>query len=158
VSNRVPMTVDGHRKLKEELRHLKSVVRPAVTHEIEAARAHGDLSENAEYHAAKEKQSFTEGRIKELESKLALAEIIDPSKLSGERVVFGATVTLFDPDSEEETKYQIVGVDEADLKANKVSVTSPIARALIGKIVGDEVQVRAPGGNRAYEIAAVDFV
>lgn len=158
MADKFPMTVVGHQRLKEELKHLKSVARPTVSKEIEVARAHGDLRENAEYHAAKEKQSFIEGRIQEIEGKLAMAEIIDPSKLSGDRVVFGATVKLVDLESEEEVSYQIVGVDEADLKGGKISVTSPIARALIGKRVGDEVKVVSPkGGGRAYEVAEVTF-
>lgn len=157
MAEKVPMTVLGYQKLKDELKHRKSVDRPAITAAIEEARAHGDLSENAEYHAARERQSFNEGRIMELESKLALAEIIDPSALSGERVVFGATVTIIDAETEEERTYQIVGVDEADSKENKISVTSPIARALIGKSVGDEVTVRSPKGETVFEIGAVQF-
>ena len=152
------MTVLGQKMLREELKHLKTVVRPATSKEIEVARAHGDLSENAEYHAAKEKQSFVEGRIKEIESKLSLAEVIDTSKLSGERVVFGATVTLIDAETEVESTYQIVGVDEADLKAQKISVTSPMSRGMIGKSVGDEVEVKSPkGGSRFYEVVSVSF-
>lgn len=157
MSDKVPMTVLGYQKMKDELKHRKTVDRVAITAAIEEARAHGDLSENAEYHAAKERQSFNEGRIMELESKLAQAEIIDPSTLSGERVVFGATVTIIDAETEEERTYQIVGVDEADSKENKISVTSPIARALIGKSVGDEATVRSPKGETVYEIGAVQF-
>jgi transcription elongation factor GreA len=159
VSDKIPMTVLGHQKLKEELKHLKTVERPAISKAIEIARGHGDLSENADYSAAKEKQGFIEGRILEIESKLAMSEIIDPSKLSGERVVFGATVGMTDAESGEEVNYQIVGVDEADLKEGKVSITSPIARAMIGKRVGDEVVVRTPkGGGRSYEITEIRFV
>jgi len=155
---RFPVTVVGFRKLQEELKRLKEVERPQNVRDIEEARGHGDLSENAEYHAAKEKQSFLEGAIRDLTDKIARAEIIDPSKLSGSKVVFGATVTLFDVEKEEEVRYQIVGENEADISAGRVSITSPIARALIGKEAGDEVQVRAPGGTRAYEIVDVTFV
>jgi len=152
------MTVEGQRRLRAELKHLKSVVRPATSKAIEVARAHGDLKENAEYHAAKEKQSFVEGRIKEVESKLALAEVIDPTKLKGDRVVFGAIVMLIDADTEEESTYQIVGVDEADMKDGKISVTAPLARAMIGKNVGDEVEMKSPkGGSRFYEVGSVNF-
>lgn len=157
MADKVPMTVFGYQKMKDELKQRKSIERPLITAAIEEARAHGDLSENAEYHAARERQSFNEGRIMELESKLALAEIIDPSTLSGEKVVFGATVTIIDAETEEERTYQIVGVDEADSKENKISVTSPIARALIGKSVGDEATVRSPKGETVYEIGQVLF-
>jgi transcription elongation factor GreA len=153
------MTVTGYNQLKEELKRLRTVERPKVSAEIEEARAHGDLSENAEYHAAKEKQSFIEGRIQEIDSKLALADVIDPSTLSGEKVVFGATVTVLDVDNDEESKYQIVGLEEADLKAGKISVTSPIARALIGRSVGDSTIVRLPRkGEKELEVLAVEFV
>ncbi len=151
------MTAEGHAALDAELKHLKSVERPAVIAAIAEAREHGDLSENAEYHAAKEKQSFIEGRVAELEDKLARAEVIDVTKLKGDKVVFGATVTLIDADTEKEATYRIVGEDEADIAESKVSITSPIARALIGKSVGDEAEVAAPGGARVYEIAAVEF-
>ncbi|WP_084395892.1 transcription elongation factor GreA [Henriciella aquimarina] len=154
---RTPMTAEGHAALDAELKHLKSVERPAVIAAIAEAREHGDLSENAEYHAAKEKQSFIEGRVAELEDKLARAEVIDVTKLKGDKVVFGATVTLIDADTEKEATYRIVGEDEADIAESKVSITSPIARALIGKSVGDEAEVAAPGGARVYEIAAVEF-
>src|SRR5262245_61467014 len=140
-ADKVPMTVHGYNALKEELKKLKSVDRIEISKAIEVARAHGDLSENAEYSAAKERQAFIEGRIQEIDSKLAMAEVIDPSKLSGERVVFGATVTLSDTETEDEVTYQIVGLDEADLKHGKISVTSPMARAMIGKSKGDEVSV-----------------
>lgn len=151
------MTAEGHAALDAELKHLKTVERPAVIAAIAEARAHGDLSENAEYHAAKEKQSFIEGRVAELEDKLARAEVIDVSKLKGDKIVFGATVTLIDVDTEKEATYRIVGEDEADIAEGKVSVSSPIARALIGKSVGDEAEVAAPGGARVYEIAEVEF-
>jgi|TARA_B100000678_G_scaffold158035_1_gene132043 transcription elongation factor GreA len=151
------MTAEGHAALDAELKHLKSVERPAVIAAISEAREHGDLSENAEYHAAKEKQSFIEGRVAELEDKLARAEVIDVTKLKGDKVVFGATVTLIDADTEKEVTYRIVGEDEADISKGKVSVGSPIARALIGKSVGDEAEVAAPGGARVYEIEAVEF-
>ncbi|MEQ8275154.1 MAG: transcription elongation factor GreA [Deltaproteobacteria bacterium] len=159
MSDREPMTRRGYDLLKDELKHLRSVERPATTAAIEEARAHGDLSENAEYHAAKEKQSFIEGRIAEIDSKLALAEIIDPTKLSGDKVVFGATVTVMDTDSEEEARYQIVGTDEVDAKNGLISYTAPVARSLIGKSVGDAVTVRLPRkGEKEYEIVRVEFV
>lgn len=158
MSDREPMTVTGYERLKEELRKLRTVERPAVTAAIEEARAHGDLSENAEYAAAREKQSFMEGRIKEIESKLALAEVIDPKTLSGERVLFGATVTILDLETDEETTYQIVGLDEADIKERKISVTAPMARGLIGRSVGDTTTVRVPKGAKEYEIVKVEFV
>lgn len=158
MADKVPMTVLGYQKLKEEVKRLKSVDRPETSKAIEVARAHGDLSENAEYTAAKEKQSFIEGRIAEIESKLALAQVIDPATLSGDRVVFGATVTLQDTNTEEEVTYQIVGLDEADLKAGKISVTSPMARAMIGKHEGDEFTMKSPKGDRDYEIVRVQFI
>jgi transcription elongation factor GreA len=151
------MTVAGHEKLKEELRQLKTHDRRKISEEIEIARAHGDLRENSQYHAAKEKQGFIEGRIQELEDKMARAQVIDPSKLTGDRVVFGATVTFVDNTTDEESTYTIVGDDEADLKVAKVSISSPVARALIGKEVGDEVDVRSPKGVRRVEITGVDF-
>ena len=152
---KIPMTAEGHSALDAELRRLKSEERPAVIQAISEARDHGDLSENAEYHAAKERQAWIEGRVAELEDKLARAEIIDVSKLSGKTVKFGATVTLVDEDSDEESVYKIVGEDEADVKSGKISITSPIARALIGKEVGDTVEVAAPGGARGYEILKI---
>ncbi len=155
---RMPITKSGLDRLKAELKRLKAVERPKIVKEIAEARSHGDLSENAEYHAAKEKQSHLEGRIQKVDDWIARAEVIDVSKLGGERVVFGATVTLADPDSGDEVRYQIVGELEADLKAGRISVTSPIARALIGKTEGDVVKVRSPGGERAYEVVAVEFV
>ncbi len=152
---KIPMTAEGHSALDAELKRLKSEERPAVIQAISEARDHGDLSENAEYHAAKERQAWIEGRVAELEDKLARAEIIDVSKLSGKTVKFGATVTLVDEDSDEEAVYKIVGEDEADVKAGKISITSPIARALIGKEAGDSVEVAAPGGARGYEILKI---
>ncbi len=155
---RVPMTKAGLARLKAELKRLKYVERPKIVKEIAEARAHGDLSENAEYHAAKDKQSHVEGRVLQVEDWIARAEVIDVSKLSGERVVFGATVTLDDSKSGDEVVYRIVGEIEADLKQGKISVTSPIARGLIGKSEGDEVVIQAPGGSREYEIVSVEFV
>ena len=154
---RIPMTAEGHAALQSELKTLKSVERPNIIAAIAEARAHGDLSENAEYHAAKEKQSFIEGRIAEIDDKLARADVIDVSKLTGGKVRFGATVTLIDVDTEEESTYKIVGEDEASVKDGKISITSPIARALIGKEEGDEAEVAAPSGARAYEIAKVEY-
>ena len=152
-----PMTAEGHSALTEELKHLKTVERPDVIQAISVAREHGDLSENAEYHAAKERQSFIEGRVMELEDKLARAQVIDVSKLSGDSVKFGATVTVVDEDTDVESSYKIVGEDEADVRDGKVSITSPIARALIGKAVGDSIEVNAPGGAKAYEILNVEW-
>jgi transcription elongation factor GreA len=152
---RIPMTAEGHAALQAELKVLKSVERPSIIAAISEARSHGDLSENAEYHAAKEKQSFIEGRISELDDKLARADIIDISKLGGKKIRFGATVTIVDVDSEEKFTYKIVGEDEANVKEGKISVTSPLARAMIGKEEGDEAEVSAPSGARAYEIAKV---
>jgi transcription elongation factor GreA len=151
-----PMTPKGLEKLREELR-LAKAERPRLAQIILEAREHGDLSENAEYHAAKERQSFLEGRIRDLEAKIGQAEVIDPSRLQGDRVVFGATVTLEDGDSGEEVQYTIVGDDEADAKQGRISISSPVARALIGHTVGDEVKVKVPGGLRTYEIADVSF-
>lgn len=154
---RIPMTAEGHAALQSELKNLKSVERPSIIAAIAEARAHGDLSENAEYHAAKEKQSFIEGRIAEIDDKLARADIIDVSKLSGAKIRFGATVSLIDVDTEEEQTYKIVGEDEANVKNGKISITSPIARALIGKEEGEEAEVAAPSGARAYEISRVEY-
>lgn len=156
--DRVPVTVAGLRKLQDQLRNLKEVERPQNARDIEEARGHGDLSENAEYHAAKERQGFIEASIRMLEDKLARIQVIDTSKLSGTRVVFGATVTLYDLEKDVEVRYQIVGEDEADLKSGMISISSPIARALIGKEQGDPVTVRAPGGDREYEIVDLEFV
>jgi transcription elongation factor GreA len=152
-----PITPEGAAKLREELVQLKSVERPAIIQAIATAREHGDLSENAEYHAARERQSFIEGRIKTIEQNLALAEVIDPSKLAGDRVAFGATVKLSNTDTGEEVKYRILGADEADLAKGSISITSPLARSLLGKEVGDEVKVRMPGGDRTYEVLEVAF-
>ena len=157
--NKVPMTVQGAERLRQELNELKSVTRPKITAAIAEAREHGDLKENAEYHAAREQQSFCEGRIKEIEGKLADAEVIDIKKIphSG-KVIFGATVTLFNLDTEKSVTYQIVGEDEADVKNNKISVSSPIARAMMGKSEGDEIVVKAPGGDVEYEIEKVEHL
>jgi transcription elongation factor GreA len=155
---KIPMTAGGHAALETELKHRQQVERPRIIQAISEARAHGDLSENAEYHSAKEAQSHNEGRIGELEDKLSRAEIIDVSKLTGTKIKFGATVTLVDEDTEEEKRYQIVGDMEADVKQGRISISSPIARALIGKTVGDTVEVMAPGGARSYEVMAVRFV
>lgn len=158
MADREPMTTTGYQALKDELKDLKTVQRPRVSQEIETARAHGDLKENAEYHAAKEKQAFIEGRIKEVESRLALAEVIDPTTLKGDKVVFGATVTVEDIEGLAKT-YQIVGLDEADFKKGKISFTAPIARALIGKSEGDIAEVRLPKqGKKELEIVKVAFV
>lgn len=158
MSNKIPLTVRGAEKLREELQRLKHVERPAVIQAIAEARAQGDLSENAEYDAAKDKQGFIEGRIQEVEGKLSAAQIIDPKTLdAGGRVVFGATVDLSDESDGKEVTYQIVGDDEADLKVGKISISSPIARALIGKEAGDVAEVHAPGGVRAYEIVEVRY-
>lgn len=155
----IPMTVEGEESLRNELQHRKSVLRQEITQAIAEAREHGDLKENAEYHAAREQQSFNEGRIQDIEGKLADAQVIDVSKIppSG-KVIFGVTVTLLDVDNDEEIRYRIVGEDEADLKSGKISVMSPIARALIGKSVGDAVVVSTPGGDREYEIDNVEHV
>ena len=156
---KIPLTVVGADMLKQELQQLKSVARPAVIEAIAEARSHGDLSENAEYEAAKERQGFIEGRIAEIEHKLSMAHIIDPKEIHAEgKVVFGSTVTLEDLDNEEEVVYQIVGEDEADIKQRKISVGSPIARALIGKEEGDVAEVQAPGGVREYEIVQVQYL
>jgi transcription elongation factor GreA len=152
-----PITPEGATRLREELIQLKSVERPAVIQAIAVAREHGDLKENAEYHAARDKQSFIEGRVKDLENKLARAEVIDPSKLSGDRVAFGATVKLSNTETGEESAYRILGADESDLAKGSISITSPLARSLIGKQVGDEVKVRMPGGERTFEVLEVTF-
>ena len=151
------MTADGYARLEEELKHLKGVARPEVIRAIAEAREHGDISENAEYHAARERQSFIEGRLAELEDKISRAEVIDPATLSGKQVKFGAHVTLIDEDTEEKSVYQIVGEDEADIKAKRLAITSPLARALVGKSVGDTVEVTTPGGSKSYEISKVAF-
>lgn len=154
---KVPMTVEGHQALGEELKHRQQVERPRIIQAIAEARAHGDLSENAEYHAAKELQSLNEGRIAELEDKLSRAEVIDVAKMSGTTIKFGATVQLIDDDTEEKKTYKIVGDVEADVKQGKVSISSPIARALIGKTIGDAVEVNTPGGGKSYEITGVSY-
>ena len=156
--DKTPMTAAGAEKLRAELNELKSVARPRVIKAIAEAREHGDLKENAEYHAAREQQGFIEGRIQEIEAKLSHAQIIEPAKLdAGGKVVFGATVELFDVEKEEEITYQIVGEDEADIKEGKISITSPLARAMIGKEVDDVAEVNAPGGQREYEIVAIRY-
>ncbi len=152
------MTAGGYSSLDEELRRLKTAERPSVIAAIAEARAHGDLSENAEYHAAKERQGWIEGRIAEIEDKIARAQVIDVSKLSGAQVKFGATVSVVDEDTEEEARYQIVGEHEADVRAGRVSISSPIARAMIGKEMGDVVEVNTPGGVKAYEILKVEWL
>lgn len=151
------MTAAGYTRMQEELKHLKVVERPNVIKAIAEAREHGDLSENAEYHAAREKQSFIEGRVMELEDKISRAEVIDVSKLSGNTVKFGATIRLADEDTDEEATYQIVGQDESDIKNGFLSISSPLARALIGKHVGDNVEVTTPGGSKSYEIVNISF-
>nr|WP_319485984.1 transcription elongation factor GreA [uncultured Cohaesibacter sp.] len=155
---KIPMTPAGYQALTEELRQRSGEERPRIIAAISEARAHGDLSENAEYHAAKEQQSLNEGRISELEDKLSRAEVIDVSKMSGDTIKFGATVTLVDEDTDEEKTYQIVGDVEADLKKGKISLSSPIARALIGKQVEESVEVMAPGGAKSYEILAIKYI
>ena len=155
--DKIPMTANGYAALEAELKRRQQEERPRIIAAISEARSHGDLSENAEYHAAKEQQSLNEGRIAELEDKLARAEVIDVSKLSGNTIKFGATVTLIDEDTEEKKAYQIVGESEADVKLGKVSITSPLARALISKKVGDTVEVNTPGGGKSYEITAIAF-
>jgi len=156
---KVPMTVGGAERLRAELNDLKLLQRPRIVQAIAEARAHGDLKENAEYHAAREQQSFCEGRIKEIEGKLADSEIIDISKIPNSgKVIFGATVTLYNPDSDKTVTYQIVGEDEADVKSGKISVTSPFARAMMGKQVGDEIVVKAPGGDVPYEVEKVEHL
>src|SRR3989344_861163 len=154
---KVPMTAEGYRVLDDQLKQLKSVERPSVIAAISEAREHGDLSENAEYHAAKERQGWIEGQIAEIEDKISSAQVIDGSKLSGGQVKFGATVTVVDEDTEDEARYQIVGEHEADVKKGKVSIASPIARAMISKEVGDVVEVNTPGGVKAYEILKVEW-
>ena len=157
ISDKIPMTVLGKRMLDEELKQLMTVERPTVIKAIEVARGHGDLSENADYSAAKERQGFIEGRIQDINGKLARAQIIDPSAISSEKVVFGATVLLEDQENSKQISYQIVGVDEADIKNGKVGITSPIARALIGKMEGDEVVVNAPKGEIRYDIVKISY-
>jgi transcription elongation factor GreA len=155
---KVPMTGEGYRTLDEELKRLKTQERPSVIAAIAEARSHGDLSENAEYHAAKERQGWIEGRIAEIEDKMARAQVIDVSKLSGAQVKFGATVTVVDEDTEDEARYQIVGEHEADVKAGRLSLTSPLARGMMGKEMGDVVEVATPSGVKAYEILKIEWV
>jgi transcription elongation factor GreA len=155
---KVPMTGEGYQALDEELKRLKTAERPTVIAAIAEARLHGDLSENAEYHAAKDRQGWIEGRIAEIEDKIARAQIIDVSKLSGDQVKFGATVSVCDEDTEESARYQIVGEHEADVRSGKISIASPIARAMIGKETGDVVEVNTPGGVKAYEILKIEWV
>jgi transcription elongation factor GreA len=155
--NKVPMTSQSFEKLDEELRRIKSVDRPEVIRAIGEAREHGDISENAEYHAAKDRQGYIEARVRVLEDKISRAEVIDISKLSGDAVKFGATVAVADEETDQETTYQIVGTDEADIKAGLLSVTSPLGRALIGKTIGDSVDVHTPSGLKSYEILSVNF-
>lgn len=152
------MTAEGYHALDEELKRLKTVERPSVIAAIAEARAHGDLSENAEYHAAKDRQGWIEGRIAEIEDKIARAQVIDVSRLSGAQVKFGATVSVVDEDTEESSRYQIVGDHEADVKAGRISLSSPLSRAMIGKEVGDVVEVNTPGGVKAYEILKVEWL
>lgn len=154
---KIPMTINGHKTLSDELLDLKKIQRPAVIIDIAEARAHGDLSENAEYHAAREKQSFIEGRIKELVSVLGLAEVINTANFSGDMVRFGATVKIVDEDSDEEHTYQIVGAYEGDMEKNKISLTAPLAKALIGKSVEDSITVKSPKGEKSYEILEVSY-
>ena len=152
-----PMTPGGAQKLRDELHRRKTVDRPAISLMIGVAREHGDLKENAEWHAAREKGGFNEGRIKELEDKIARAEIIDPSKVAGDRVAFGATVKILNTATDEQVTYRIVGADEADINAGEISVTAPVAKSLLGKEVGDEVKIRTPAGERIYEVLEVSF-
>jgi len=154
---KMPMTASGFAALEAELRHRQAVDRPRIIQQITEARGHGDLSENAEYHSAKERQSFIEGRVMELEDKLSRAQVIDVAKLTGKVVKFGATVTLIDEDTEQKAKYQIVGDLEADFAKGRISISSPLARALIGKTVGDTVEVNTPSGGRSYEVTKVEF-
>jgi transcription elongation factor GreA len=155
--DKIPMTAAGYSLLEQELKHCQQVERPRIIQQITDARSHGDLSENAEYHAAKEAQSHNEGRIAELEDKLARAEVIDVSKLSGDTIKFGATVTLIDEDTDEKKIWQLVGEPEADAKKGKISITSPLARALVGKKKGSNIEVVAPGGAKAYEVVKVEW-
>ena len=155
--NKIPMTADGYNRLREELKRLKTVDRPAIIRSIAEARDHGDLAENAEYHSARDRQSFIEGRLAEIEDKIARAEVIDVSKLSGSVIKFGARVTLADEETDEEQTFQIVGEDEADISQGRLSVTSPLARALIGKRTGESVEVVTPRGAKSYEVVTVAF-
>jgi transcription elongation factor GreA len=158
MSETVPMTPEGHRRLQEELKHLIRVERPRVIQDISEARDHGDLSENAEYDAAKNNQGFIEGRISEINGKMARAQVIDPAEMDTDKVVFGATVKLFDVESENEVTYRIVGQDEADIKVGLISINSPVAKALIGRSADDEVHIKVPSGTRVYEIIDIEYV
>ncbi len=153
----VPMTAQGYQRLQEELKHLTRVERPKVVQDIAEARSHGDLSENAEYDAAKDRQGFIEGRIKELNHKIATAQVIDPTTIKSDKIVFGAKVTLFDVDTEKEVTYQIVGEDEADIKIGKISISSPVGRSLIGHCVDEEVTINVPSGVKVYEITNIEY-
>lgn len=155
--NKTPITAEGKARLEQELKRLLQEERPNVIKAIEEARSHGDISENAEYDAAKERQAMIEGRIAELQSKIATAEVVNPAEIKSDRIVFGATVTATDLDSDEEVCYQIVGVDEADVKAGKISIMSPLARALIGKVAGDTVTVQSPKGDKEYEVIKFEY-
>lgn len=157
MSNSLPITTEGHARLQEELKYLVRVERPKVVQDISEARDHGDLSENAEYDAAKDRQGFVEGRIKELNDKIARAQVINPSEIDSEKIVFGAKVTLFDIDTEAEVTYQLVGEDEAEIKEGKISITSPVGRALIGHTVDDEVRINVPSGVRVYEVTNIEY-
>ncbi len=157
MSESAPMTTEGYQRLQEELKQLVRVERPKVVQDIAEARSHGDLSENAEYDAAKDRQGFVEGRIKELNHKIATAQVIDPATIKSDKIVFGAKVTLFDIDTEKEVTYQIVGEDEADIKVGKISIGSPVGRALIGHRVDEEVNVVVPSGIRVYEVTAIEY-
>jgi transcription elongation factor GreA len=157
IMNRVPMTPEGYQKLKDELDRLIKVERPAIIQAIAEARAHGDLSENAEYHAAKERQSFIEGRIQELQAKLAMADVIDPAKINQSKVAFGAKVKVVDVEADEEYEFTLVGTDEADVKSGKISISSPVGKALIGREVGDVAVVKAPARTIEYEIVEINF-
>jgi transcription elongation factor GreA len=157
MDGKIPMTPEGNVRMRDELRQLKDIERPKISREIGVARDHGDISENAEYHAAKERQGWIEARIKDFEDKLSRAEVIDPTKLSGNKVAFGATVKLSNVDTEEESVYRLVGADEANLDQGSISITSPLARALVGREIGDEVKVRMPAGERVYEILEVEY-
>ena len=153
----VPMTTEGHKRLTEELKQLVRFERPKVVQDIAEARSHGDLSENAEYDAAKDRQGFVEGRIKELNHKIAVAQVIDPTTITTDKIVFGAKVTLFDIDTDKEVTYQIVGVDEADIKVGKISISSPVGRALVGHRVDEEVSINVPSGTKIYEVTDIEY-
>ncbi|MGB0934542.1 MAG: transcription elongation factor GreA [Alphaproteobacteria bacterium] len=157
VTEKIPITNTGFEKLEAELRQLKTVERPNVIQAIAEARAHGDLSENAEYHAARERQGFIEGRIAELENKIPRMDVYNPVEMSGEKAVFGATITVYEEESDSEKTYQIVGADESDIESGKLSISSPMARALIGKETGDEAEVKTPNGPRHYEVVSIEF-